>query len=177
MNEVTRLIPLTQGKFAIVSACDFEYLNQWSWTTVRTVSKYSVHWYAYRRKRYGPRSEGKSRCIYMHHEVANRAGLAKSRYYDHQDGDGLHNFRENIRPATQRQNLGNAKKREHCSSHFKGVYWDKHREKWQANIKGERGRTIYLGRFVTEIEAAIAYDAAARKEFGEFALVNFRQRA
>ncbi len=27
----TKLIPLTQGKFAKVDAKDFEYLNQWKW--------------------------------------------------------------------------------------------------------------------------------------------------
>ena len=173
MKKGTRLIHLTQGKFATVSACDFEYLNQWSWTVLRAIGKYAVRFYAYRRKRYGPRSENRSHVIYMHREVAERAGLEKANHYDHCDCDGLHNWRKNIRPATQRQNLGNSRKRGgNCSSKFKGVYWDKPRAKWHSSIQVYK-KTVHLGRFDNEPEAALAYDAAARRVFGEFARLNF----
>jgi hypothetical protein len=35
------------------------------------------------------------------------------------------------------------------------------------------GKKIWVGRFKTQIEAARAYDAAAKKYHGEFARLNF----
>lgn len=42
---------------------------------------------------------------------------------------------------------------------------------WQANIKLQQGRR-FLGVFPTEEEAAMCYNVAARKHFGEFACLN-----
>ena len=59
-----------------------------------------------------------------------------------------------------------------CSSRFKGVCWDRRREKWSAYIKKDRVMRN-LGQFRDEIAAAQAYDEAARELFGEHARVNF----
>jgi hypothetical protein len=59
-----------------------------------------------------------------------------------------------------------------CTSRFKGVCWDKRRERWIAYIKKEQV-SRYLGRFDGEIAAAEAYDEAARELFGEHARLNF----
>ena len=42
---------------------------------------------------------------------------------------------------------------------------------------GYNWKNIWLGRFDNEIEAAKAYDAAAKKYHGEFARLNFSQRS
>jgi hypothetical protein len=108
---------------------------------------------------------GRKRVIQMHNWLT---GWPK---VDHQDGDGLNNQRRtNLRKATDGQNAANRPALAGCSSQFKGVRW--HAGKWEAGIKVD-GRARYLGRFADEIRAALAYDTAAREEFGEFAWLNF----
>lgn len=77
----------------------------------------------------------------------------------------------NLREVTMQQNLMN-RKFSKGSSEFKGVSFDKSKMKFKAqiNIKGKR---THLGYFKCEIEAAMAYDKAALKEFGEYAYLNF----
>jgi hypothetical protein len=48
------------------------------------------------------------------------------------------------------------------SSKFKGVHWFKPSGKWRAQIKFQR-EYIYLGLFVSEVDAAKAYDLKARE--------------
>jgi hypothetical protein len=54
---------------------------------------------------------------------------------------------------------------------FKGVTKDKTTEKYRADIKID-GKCKYLGSFSSENNAAIAYNNAAIKYFGEFASLN-----
>lgn len=59
-------------------------------------------------------------------------------------------------------------------SGFKGVYWHKVANKWQAQIQAN-GKRIYLGLFASKIEAAHVYDEAAIRHFGEFASTNYER--
>ena len=85
---------------------------------------------------------------------------------DHINGDGLNNMKRNLRPATIKENGRNRKKSKNSSSEYKGVIVS-----ITARICVE-GKFIFLGSFKTQKEAAIAYNQAALKYFGEFARLN-----
>ena len=89
---------------------------------------------------------------------------------DHINGDGLDNRRENLRVCTHHENM-RARHRAWGSSDYKGVSWHKQIQKWRAFI-GSNGRILHLGCFTDEKEAARAYNEAALKYFGEFAVLN-----
>jgi hypothetical protein len=58
------------------------------------------------------------------------------------------------------------------TSLFRGVSRTKRGKKWQACLVYDK-RTIFLGRFASEAEAALVYDAAVREKVGEFGIYNF----
>ena len=147
---------------------DYE-LAIWKWNAIHydRISFGTQTWYAVRR-------EGEKR-VWMHLEIAERAGLPKCPQYDHWDRNSLNNSRSNLRPCTARQNQwnkGKVKKFGVSTSEYKGVFWHKAVGKWTAAIR-VYGKLHHLGYFATQEEAARAYDRAARRFFGEFACVNF----
>ena len=92
---------------------------------------------------------------------------------DHRDNDVLNNRIENLREATGSQNKANRRKCRKFSSEFVGVSFEAGRRRWKAGIRLSGRNTVTLGRFKCPTAAAIAYDRAAIKEFGEFAKLNF----
>ena len=74
----------------------------------------------------------------------------------------------NLRLATKSQQRGNTAKEANTSSQYKGVCWEKSRGLWRSAIM-VNGKSIFLGRFLDEYEAHLAYRQAADKYFGEFA--------
>jgi len=94
---------------------------------------------------------------------------------DHVNHNPLDNRRENLRFATQSQNMANGLRHQDGTSRFKGVCWNKEMKSWRAKIV-YRGIHIHLGNFTSETSAAIAYDLAALKYFREFSKLNFPER-
>lgn len=87
---------------------------------------------------------------------------------DHINGDKSDNRIENLRLANVIENNRNRA----ALSGYKGVRYHKPSGKWQARITSEyKGK--HLGLFNNEIEAAKAYDEAARLLHGDFAHLNF----
>ena len=87
---------------------------------------------------------------------------------DHKDRDGTNNRIDNLRLASHSQNRWNQKRPRHNTSGFKGVTWNKKRNRWQASI-GFNGRTLYLGLHESPEAAHAAYSRAAHERFGEYA--------
>jgi hypothetical protein len=155
-DESVRYVPLTKGKFAIVDAADYERVSRYKWCA----SGSGDRWYAVRNDR--------GRHVSMHRFLI---GAPKGMVVDHIDGNGLNNRQNNLRICTQRQNLYNSRPKGK-SSRFKGVCRDKNRGRWIVLISnGER--SIHVGRFDDEVQAARAYDRKAFELFGEFAYLNF----
>jgi len=152
-------IILTRGKVAVVEAIDYEFISQFKWFA------FPAHntWYACKA---GPRSGGK-RLLFMHRVIM---GAKDGQMIDHIDRDGLNNCRGNLRFCTRAQNLHNQGKHKTNTSGFKGITW--HNGKWQTSIRND-GANIYVGRYDDPTDAAKAYDEAARRLHGEFAVTNF----
>lgn len=114
---------------------------------------------------------GIRKSVSMHRLIIQETfGLTKEECVDHRSGYSLDNRRENLRKCTRSQNCQNQRKRKNCSSQYKGVYFDKSliKKQWRAHISSK-----HIGCYHTEIEAAVAYDAKAVEQFGEFARLNF----
>jgi hypothetical protein len=91
---------------------------------------------------------------------------------DHRDRNGLNNRRSNLRPATRQQQQANHKKHaDGVTSKFRGVSLFKESRKFRAAITVSE-KSIHLGLFEDEVEAARAYNKAATQYFGEFANLN-----
>jgi len=173
--EVGRLIPLDKGYFAIVDEADYEWLSRFTWRAHRACKR-SRTLYVARHFR----DKGKQKIIYMHRQIMGE----DCPEIDHKNECGLDNRRDNLRVADKVQNLGNRSKwgngrnsrGEGRTSEYKGVHLYVKKPKgyryWRAQI-GVDGRTRHIGTFLTEEDAARAYDAEARKKYGEFANLNF----
>jgi len=158
-----KTIALTQNKIALIDDEDHEALNRHRWHAYRDGNV----WYA---RRNSSRIKGKRFVILMHREIL---GLQKGdrRHTDHTDGNGLNNRRSNLRICSCQQNQYNQRRREMGTSKHKGVCWYGGLKKWRADIRINRKR-VSLGYFDSEKDAAKAYNSAALKHFGEYAVLN-----
>ena len=159
-----KTIPLTKGKFAIVDDEDFDRINKHKWYAHKSRNNF----YAEREVRL---PGGVRRTIKMHREILGLE-YGDKRQCDHKNQNSLDNRRGNLRICTTAQNQQNQKPTINCSSIFKGVSFTKENGKYRALIQ-VNGRPKHLGYFVSEIEAALAYDVAAKRYYGEYASVNF----
>lgn len=154
-------IPLTQGKSALIDDEDLDLILHYRWYA----RKARKTWYAVSKSS----DNGKESMVWMHRLIMNPPIGYE---VDHADLDGLNNRRLNLRIATHAEQNANKRKIDGCSSPFKGVSWREDRKKWAARIK-TKGKLRHLGLFENIIDAARAYDSAARETFGEFARTNF----
>jgi HNH endonuclease/AP2 domain len=154
----TLTVPLTQGKTAIIDACDGWVLDL-KWRSAR----YSHAWYAVR-------TEGPNRkAILLHRLILSRVtgGNRPEMKVDHINGNTLDDRRVNLRWATNAESMSN-RLAWNNSSGVNGVSWDKAISKWRAQIQ-HHGRKVHLGFFASlEAAADVRFEAAAQYH-GEFA--------
>jgi len=161
-----RRIPLSQGKFAIVDPDEYYRLSEYKWSASRVYNKF----YAVRT---GPAEKGRrKKTIRMHREIVD---IPDGLECDHINGNSLDNRKANLRPATRQQNCWNNRKRRPRSlSKYKGVSYSSRGRPWKAMLT-VNGKFIYLGSFDTQTQAAKEYDKAAKKYFGQYAKLNFKE--
>jgi len=93
-------------------------------------------------------------------------------FVDHINHNGLDNRKANLRLATPADNARYARyPKINTSSRYRGVWYIKQRKKWRATIVVNRKRK-QIGYFKHEIDAARAYDKAAKLYYGDFAILN-----
>jgi len=147
-------IQLTKGKVALVDDEDFERINKRQWHALcnKGIS------YACNRNRAG-------KPIHMHREVLN---APPDVLIDHKDRNGLNNQKSDLRYCNTNQNLQNQVR---IKEGYKGVVKRSGTPYYRSRIT-YYGKRISLGNFKTAEEAAIAYNRAAIKYFGDFANLN-----
>jgi|SRR5215469_1492875 len=144
---------------AIIDFCDLSRVcdGQGRWVAIRIPNSKTLY------------VARKSRSVYLHRHILNYS--QRDPRVDHKNGDGLDNRKDNLRPATGSLNIANQGIKLYRSLP-KGVSLRKDTGKYSAKI-GVNGRTLHLGEFSNKNTAALAYDAAARHYFGEFARTNY----
>lgn len=147
-------ILLNHGQTALIDDIDYERVRQhrwWAeWSRCGQVWRVSG-WVDFKQ-------------VYLHQFIMGE-GL-----FDHKNRQPLDNRRENLRPCTFQQNVWNSGRKN--STGFRGVRRSYKRYASRIMIDGE---LVTLGYFKTAEDAARAYDEAAFKLRGEFAVLNFGQ--
>jgi hypothetical protein len=154
-----QLIPISNGQFAKVDDEDFDLVKDYHWHMDGAGYARTNVW----------RNNRKDSAPRMHRLIIS--DVETSLHIDHVNGDKLDNRRSNLRVTTCSQNLMNRGPQSNNLSGYKGVVFDRARNKWRAEICVNRKRK-YLGRYDTPEEAAVAYNAASIKYHGEFGYVN-----
>lgn len=163
MNDIF-VVPLTKGHFAIVDAEDASLVAERKWQASSGNG----------RKVYAVSGNYPSKHVRMHRVVTSAPdGLM----VDHINGATLDNRKRNLRVCTQAENARNRPRIDpRNTSGYRGVTWDKGRERWVAQVSIDRSR-IQVGRYLDPVEAAVARDIAAMDLAGEFTNLNFPELA
>jgi hypothetical protein len=101
---------------------------------------------------------------YIHKIIMKSSG---DEYVDHKNRDTLDNRKINLRITTNQQNSMNCSLSKNNTSGVTGVYWDKTRRRWTANIKYNY-KDIYIGRYKKKEDAIVARLEKEAEIFGEY---------
>lgn len=148
-------VKLPSGHIAVIDDEDYDLIAPLNWR-VRKCSHGRMY----------ARSGAKKPYFFMHRVIL---GLTDPNIFvDHQDRNGLNNQRSNLRTCTAKQN--NLNRIGHGKSKYRGVSLQKNGN-WYATIK-INGKNRWLGSFVDEKGAALAFNRAAIATGNQFCRLN-----
>jgi hypothetical protein len=151
-NNDIAIIFLPKNKYAVIDSEDAQRVSVFTW--------------CYAQGRVSARNSTLlSRVIMLGDDLKN------NKLIDHINHNTLDNRKCNLRLATKQENNSN-RLPQGGTSKFKGVYFNKQHSKWKSQIS-INCKKVHLGFFDSELEAAIAYDKAAKELHGEFSYTNF----
>ncbi len=156
-------ISLTTGEVAWVSDEDAD-LARLSWQR-------STHGHLQRNLRHG---QGKRSNQDLARTIIKRLlarPLTSADIVEHVDGNFLNNTRKNLRLLGKSALRQRDPLRQNNTSGYTGVSYDRKRHRWKAYIS-QQGKRTHLGRYPTAIQAALAYNEAALRYFGDDARLN-----
>ena len=161
MGQLYKKIALTQGEYAIVDEEDYEKISSFKWHVRKTKhAKYAGH----------SERAGKTCVSTRMHRVILGLKKGDGLEVDHINRNGLDNRRCNLRICTKQQNQMNSIKKR-GNNKYKGVSFFKAQKKYAAIITKNR-KKHFLGCYCNKEKAAIAYNEAAIRYFGEYARLN-----
>lgn len=150
----------------LVDESDYQALKLWDYKWRRVIGHTTTY----------IATDNNRKTLYLHRLIMGLKDAPRSVYVDHADGNGLNNYKTNLRVTDNRGNQRNTKKRllaKH-TSFYKGVSWIGSHNKlnpWVARIQLSDGKK-HLGTYRTEKEAALSYNKAAIEHFGDMANLN-----
>jgi hypothetical protein len=166
-NEVWKDIPNYEGfyqvsNFGNVKSLERDIYNKNGNLHYRQKQKLLSLNISYHYQKVNLHKDFNSKKYYVHHLVSivflnHIPNCSTKLVIDHIDGDKFNNNVNNLQVVSQSINMLKAiKRRCKTTSKYKGVCFDKSRNKWTASTT-RNGKYIFLGRFQTEIEAYNKY--------------------
>lgn len=162
MNSLGWTPFVIKDKVCLIDVDDFHLINKHTWNVTKKGHSFYIC------------SDYKGKRIYLHRLILKPN---PNELVDHINRNGLDNRKRNLRICSKSTNAMNSKKQatrnnKICSSKYKGVSWNKRDKYFEAYINVNKKR-IRLGYYKNELEAAKAYDAAAKLYHKQFARLNF----
>jgi hypothetical protein len=144
------------GEAVLVDDEVFKELKKYKWHKMKGGYAGRRHYFSYHPLSF--------KDVYMHNVVLNTPEGMEA---DHINGNGLDNRRNNLRVVTHAENGRNHKVRRDNVSGVSGVWYDKNRKKWVAELMLCQ-KKVFMQRFVELSDAIKARREVEEKYFGLF---------
>lgn len=149
-----QLIPLSQGKVALVDDADYPFLLDFRWCY--RAERNGRQGYAVRHRKV----EGKDRLCYLHRVIIPAPEGHEVIFLNH---DRLDCRRANLQVVTKEESRRHHRVRRDSKSGIKGVRYNPENNSWSAYVY-RNGHAYHVGTYVSQEQASSAYEEALRHE-------------
>lgn len=157
-------IKINKGFVVLIDKENLNKIMNMKWYVVKKGSiYYAAHTYYYK---------GKSKRLYMHRYLMDETN--PKIHVDHINGNGLDNRKLNLRSVTAIENGRNRGKQSNNKSGYKGVYWNKQKNKWHSVLR-HMGKKIHLGFYDDAKSASESYYKKAKEIWSSSDLTRIKQ--